>query len=171
MTPEFLLPAFSLFTVAMAASVILSKNPVHSAFGLVLCFFGLAGMYLLWGATFLSVIQILIYAGAIVVLFVFVVMLLNLGKPTVSHFSWVLVCIAGISVWLLAFSVLRVLGKDPGPIAAKAFDMSVRATSKELFSRFLWPFEVLSVFLLVMIVAIFAIAKSDSHSTDDGILR
>lgn len=162
MTPEWLFPLFGIFTVAMAAAVVLARNPVYSAFGLILSFFGLAGIYLLWGSTFLSVVQILIYAGAIVVLFVFVVMLLNLGKLPTTHFSWVLVTVSGLAVWLLAFLVLKTLTQESLPVTSQMVDFNIRHVSKLLFSKYLWPFEVLSVFLLVMVVAIFSVARHDS---------
>lgn len=161
--PEWLFPAFGLFTVAMATSVILSKNPVYSAFGLILSFFGLSGIFLLWGAVFLSVIQILIYAGAIVVLFVFVVMLLNLGKPASSHFSYILVGFSGLAVWLLSFLLLKTLSQESLPVTPQVVDHGIRNVSKLLFSKYLWPFEVLSVFLLAMVVAIFSIARHDTE--------
>lgn len=160
---EFLFPLFGLFTIAMAAGVVISRNAVYSAFSLILCFFGLSALYLLWGATFISVIQVLIYAGAIVVLFMFVVMLLNLGKAPMQSQNWLLLGIAGISVWLFSFLFLRVLSQGAMIAGSEGMAISLRAVSRLLFTRYLWPFEVLSVFLLVMIVAIFAIAHPDAE--------
>ena len=77
---DLLFAAGALFTVAMAAGVVFARGAIFSAFCLVLSFFGLALLYILWDSTFISMIQVLVYAGAIVVLFVFVVMLLNLDR-------------------------------------------------------------------------------------------
>lgn len=161
---DLLFTIFGLFTVAMAAGVVIARNAVYSAFGLILCFFGLSAIYLLWGATFISVVQILIYAGAIVVLFMFVVMLLNLGKSPLQNQNWILLAIAGVSVWLFSFLLLRVLTLGTVSTAtAPAMANGMREVSKLLFTRYLWPFEVLSIFLLVLIVAIFAIAHPEAE--------
>ena len=81
---DFIFIGFCLLTIGFALGVVFSRNAVYSAFNLVLCFFGLSAVYLLWNATFIAMIQILIYTGAIVVLFLFVVMLLDLVKSTVT---------------------------------------------------------------------------------------
>ncbi|NBX75720.1 MAG: NADH-quinone oxidoreductase subunit J [Proteobacteria bacterium] len=156
---------FSLFTLLTAAGVILSRNVIYSAFNLVLCFFGLATLYLLWGATFISMIQILIYAGAIVVLFVFVVMLLNFEKPTEQKTRLPIIILASAGVWTLALILLRVLSKSLGeiPVLETTTRASVRTVSKLLFSQYLWPFEVLTVFLLALIVGIFVLARPEGE--------
>jgi NADH-quinone oxidoreductase subunit J len=156
---------FSLFTLLTAAGVVLSRNVIYSAFNLVLCFFGLATLYLLWGATFISMIQILIYAGAIVVLFVFVVMLLNFEKPTEQKTRLPIVILTSAGVWTLALLLLRVLSKSVGeiPVLETTARASVRTVSKLLFSQYLWPFEVLTVFLLALIVGIFVLARPEGE--------
>src|SRR5713226_5571188 len=68
-----------------ALMVVFAKNPVHSVLYLVICFFGIAGHYILLNAQFLAVVHIIVYAGAIMVLFLFVIMLLNLNKETEPH--------------------------------------------------------------------------------------
>lgn len=157
---------FSLLTVMTAAGVIVSRNVIYSAFNLVLCFFGLATLYLLWGATFISMIQILIYAGAIVVLFVFVVMLLNFEKPNEKNTSFWMMALSGTGVWLICLMLLRVLTQTFGmlPIPENA-GSSVRTVSKLLFSQYLWPFEVLTVFLLALIIGIFLVARPEKEGS------
>lgn len=156
---ETLFAIFSIFTIMAASGVVLSRNPVYSAFSLILSFFGLSGLYLLWGSTFMAMIQILIYTGAIVVLFVFVVMLLNL--QVIKENSSNLLSLSGVAaaVWVFSLILLRVLTRG---IPNKPVEIPIdqlRTISKLLFTRYLWPFEVLSLFLLVMIVAIFAITR------------
>jgi len=157
---ETLFIVFSLFTIAAASGVVLSRNPVYSAFSLILSFFGLSGLYLLWGSTFMAMIQILIYTGAIVVLFVFVVMLLNLQTVRENSPNLLFLVGAAAAVWLFSLMILRVLTRAiPNKVVEIPTDQ-LRAISKLLFTRYLWPFEVLSLFLLVMIVAIFAITRT-----------
>ena len=157
---ETLFIVFSLFTIAAASGVVLSRNPVYSAFSLILSFFGLSGLYLLWGSTFMAMIQILIYTGAIVVLFVFVVMLLNLQTVRENSPNLLFLVGAAAAVWLFSLMILRVLTRAiPNKVVEIPADQ-LRTISKLLFTRYLWPFEVLSLFLLVMIVAIFAITRT-----------
>ena len=153
---------FSLLTVLTGAGVILSRNVIYSAFNLVLCFFGLASLYLIWGATFISMIQVLIYAGAIVVLFVFVVMLLNFEKPNEKSTPLWMIALSGAGIWLVCLILLRILTQTFGmmPIPEKTVS-SVRLVSKLLFTQYLWPFEVLTVFLLALIIGIFLVARPE----------
>jgi NADH-quinone oxidoreductase subunit J len=157
---ETLFIAFSLLTILAASGVVLSKNAVYSAFSLILTFFGLSALYLLWGSTFMAMIQILIYTGAIVVLFVFVVMLLNLQLNRENPPNYLFMGVSTAAVWCFSLIVLRVLTRAiPNKMALIPQDQ-IRTISKLLFTRYLWPFEVLSLFLLVMIVAIFAVTRT-----------
>jgi NADH-quinone oxidoreductase subunit J len=161
---DIIFALFSIITVATAAGVILSRNVLYSAFNLVLCFFGLASLYLLWGATFISMVQILIYAGAIVVLFVFVVMLLNFEKPSEKRQSYWLILLSGAGTWVLSLMLLRVLSTSFGNIPLQAEAPSqLRVISKLLFTQYLWPFEVLTIFLLALIVGIYVLGKPDKE--------
>ncbi|MBM4316852.1 MAG: hypothetical protein FJ116_05165 [Deltaproteobacteria bacterium] len=157
---EVLFIAFSLFTIGAASGVLLSRNPVYSAFSLILSFFGLSGLYLLWGSTFMAMIQILIYTGAIVVLFVFVVMLLNLQTNRENSSNIVFLGVVSASVWLFSLIILRVLTRSIPNKILEIPENQLRTISKLLFTRYLWPFEILSFFLLVMIIAIFAITRT-----------
>ncbi|MFM8316385.1 MAG: NADH-quinone oxidoreductase subunit J, partial [Deltaproteobacteria bacterium] len=156
---ENLFIGFSIFTILAASGVILSRNPVYSAFSLILSFFGLSGLYLLWGSTFMAMIQILIYTGAIVVLFVFVVMLLNLQVDRENSPNFLFWGASAAVVWFFSLILLRVLTRAIPTQIPEVSGNQLREISKLLFTRYLWPFEVLSVFLLVMIVAIFAITR------------
>ncbi|MBM4303598.1 MAG: hypothetical protein FJ112_04665 [Deltaproteobacteria bacterium] len=157
---EVLFIAFSLFTIGAASGVLLSRNPVYSAFSLILSFFGLSGLYLLWGSSFMAMIQILIYTGAIVVLFVFVVMLLNLQTSRENSSNIVFLGVVSASVWLFSLIILRVLTRSIPNKILEIPENQLRTISKLLFTRYLWPFEILSFFLLVMIIAIFAITRT-----------
>jgi NADH-quinone oxidoreductase subunit J len=158
---ESLFILFGVFTIASALGVIVSKNPVYSSFFLITTFFCLAGLYVLWGATFIAVVQVLIYTGAIVVLFVFVVMLLSTGKRQPSHSSgWLALIVVGSSVWLLSLVLLRILNRATFHRAsAELSSNNITSLSRLLFSEYLWPFEVLSLFLLATIVAVYTLAS------------
>jgi len=157
---EIAFAAFSLFTLLTAAGVVLSRNVIYSAFNLVMCFFGLAVLYLLWGANFIAMIQVLIYAGAIVVLFVFVVMLLNFEKPTEVPTRPMVMLLIGGGVWVLSLVFLRVFSHVFGALPMpEIHESSVREISKLLFTQYLWPFEILTVFLLALIIGIFLLAR------------
>lgn len=159
---------FGMFSILAAGGVVLCKNPVYSAFSLILSLFGLAALYLLWGATFIAVIQVLIYSGAIVVLFVFVVMLLNLSKDTEDTPSLFSMAVIGSVVWLFSLFILRILSRAIPNGDTPLLESNLRSISKLLFTRYLWPFEILSLFLLVMIVAIFALTRSDEFQPGEG---
>ncbi len=158
---------FSLLTIACALGVVFAKNAVYSAFSLVLSFFGLAAIYVLWGATFIAMVQILIYTGAIVVLFLFVVMLLDIAKgpPTIST-GWWMAALTGATVWVFSVLLLRTLNKSGLPVPTGTLAaVDIRTISKLLFSEYLWPFEVLSIFMLALIVAAFALARPEKGET------
>ena len=161
---ETFLTIFGLFTILSGVGVVVCRNPIYSAASLISCFFGLSAVYILWGATFLGVIQILIYTGAIVVLFVFVVMLLDLGRgPSAHSHGWLTIVGAGATVWFFSLLLLRTLNHAPffNP-KGSAPAPGMRQIAKQLFTEYLWPFEVLSLFMLAMIVAIYALAKPDT---------
>lgn len=149
-----------LLTIGSGLGVVFSRSAIYSAFCLVLCFFGLAGIYLLWGASFISMVQILIYTGAIVVLFVFVVMLLELGKGVGRPLAgWVFVAASGVTVWFLSLVLLRILNRSK-PLATLApATYDIRTTAKLLFAEYLWPFEILSLFLLALIVGVYVLTR------------
>lgn len=153
---------FSLFSLLCAFGVVFARNAIYSAFSLILCFFGLASLYLLWGATFIAMVQVLIYTGAIVVLFVFVVMLLNLSQPTASHGRWVTGFVAAASAWCFALFLVRALNRATFAQASPTAAVDLRTISKLLFTDYLWPFEILSVFMLALIVAIYALARPET---------
>ena len=159
-----LLALVSLFSAIM---VVTRKNPVFSILYLVLTFFCFAGFYVLLGATFLAAIQIMVYAGAIMVLFLFVVMMLNLrepeeleGKNTLWQTMGVVVAI-GFGLLILAF-----LGRSPGagvPVfqpGEEAFVLGgAKSLGKLLFTEFVFPFEIAGVLLLAAVIGAVALAK------------
>ena len=162
-----MLPLLFYFAAAIAVgtaiSVVLSRNAVYSAILLVACFFSLALIYLLLEAYFLAVLEIFIYAGAIMVLFLFVIMLLNLGhEKAQEHFRYlqrglslflVLVFFLGVSLILLSDS--SVLHQSHETFSAGG----VKVLGEALFTKYLLPFEVASLLLLVALIGTVYLAK------------
>ena len=162
----FLFAAFAGVLVGSALLVILHRHPVTSALFLVLAFCSLAGLYLLLGAEFVGMVQVIVYAGAIMVLFLFVIMYLNLPHDVESGVQTALRRGVG---WLLG-AVLAAEGAmlfarrwAPGPPSASVVPPGVgntRALGLALYSRYLFPFEITSMVLLVAMVGVIVMAKS-----------
>lgn len=156
----------ALIGLASAILLILQKNPVYSALLLILHFLALAGLYLLLNAQFIAVLQILVYAGAIMVLFVFVIMLLNLQNEEALkdpfNLKRIIATILGV-ILLLQFGVFFFikakydLDIQPSPNSIEAG--SVKKIGELLFTTYLIPFEVTSFVLLVGIIAAIVLAK------------
>jgi NADH-quinone oxidoreductase subunit J len=156
--------------IACALLVVFKKNPVSSAFSLVMLFAAFAGIYAVLGAHLIAALQILVYAGAIMVLFVFVIMLLNADEPSFdmkrSHPA-LRVLVGVLCLVLLGFFVWAHKASDPNLIKSGVFTIesidaaggNAKVVSQLMFSKYLLPFELTSVLLLGSIVGAVAIAK------------
>jgi NADH-quinone oxidoreductase subunit J len=158
----------AVIAVITAAGVVLSKKAATSALFLLLNFCTLAGLYILLNAQFIAVAQVIVYAGAIVVLFLFVVMLLSPGKeegqdqrPYAKIFAVFLAVLMLVEVGYVVFT--GVLGGTPGQYTPERIDQvgNVQAIGQVLFTDFLLPFELASVLLLVGIVGAVVLAKRE----------
>jgi NADH-quinone oxidoreductase subunit J len=161
----YLLAAVS---AASAVLMILQRNPVNSALFLILNFFCLGGLYLTLHAQFIAMVQVLVYAGAIMVLFVFVIMLLNLGdgrklKESLGWKAYVAIALtAGLLLELLyIFVPATETISSQSPNAAEMG--TVEYVGKVLFTKFLFPFEVTSLLLLAAIVGAVILAKKSAR--------
>src|SRR5512140_720779 len=152
--------------IASAAGLLLSRNAVYAALFLVLNFATVAVYYLLLGAPFIAIAQVAVYAGAIMVLFVFVIMLLGGEKlprtyvlpwqrPTAISLSVLLVGETG----LLLFQRLQVTANLGNPAASVNSTQSLQDFAKLLFNQYLLPFEVTSIVLLVAMVGTIVLTK------------
>ena len=153
----------ALIAVGSAVLVVLNKNAVYSAIFLVLCFFSLAMIYLLLEAYFLAVLEIFIYAGAIMVLFLFVIMLLNLGREqALPHFMKFQRASSVMLVILFFFGVSLIMLEGSEELHQQIIKFSagsVYALGEALFTKFLLPFEVASLLLLVALIGTVYLAK------------
>ncbi len=145
-----------------AGGVVVSKSPVYAALNLVVAFFFLAGMYVLLVAHLIAFMQVLVYAGAVMVLFLFVIMLISLGNEHLleeKYRSMQLLGAAGALglVSVLAWAILQVARDAPAELPADFG--TVKAVGRVLFSEYLLPFEATSLLLLAAIVGAVVVAK------------
>ena len=155
---------FAVPLVFAALGVVLSKSPVYAAMNLVAAFFFMAGIYVLLTAHLIAFMQILVYAGAVMVLFLFVIMLLSLGdehlqpeRRRVMQYVGVGGALGLLSVLVAAIS--RLPDQAMGPLANPDKFGTVKAVGQVLYTQFLLPFEVTSLLLLVAIVGAVVVAK------------
>ena len=159
-------------SVASAILAITSKNPVHSMLWVLALFLHVAGIFLLVGAEFLAAVQVIVYAGAILVFYLFVLMLLDLPReearpPFGAH--WPLGAAAGVAfaalVWYASGSNALGLVAAAEPPAARGPSLgSLSAVGTALFTQFALPFEIVSLLLLAAIVGTIMIAKRRTES-------
>ena|ERR1051326_2495095 len=151
-------------TLFSAAGVVFAKNPVNSVLWMIVTFLSLSGHYLLLNAQFVAIVNIVVYTGAIMVLFLYVIFLLNLNKESEPHKSIFLKIAAVISGGALMLTMIGVLrGADKLPLM-KETDGSIGMISnlgKVLFDDFLLPFEVSSVLFLAAMVGAVMIGKRE----------
>lgn len=155
---------FTGLTLISALCVISFRNTLSSAVSLVVCFFGLAGLFALLQAHLLAALQILVYAGAIMVLFLFVIMLLNLGQKEISRVKMAFLPVVGIllGVYLIAILVLdfKNIPVSFPPLTIDDFG-SIKTVGRTLFTQYLIPFEIISILLLIGVVGVVSVAKYD----------
>ena len=154
--------------VAGALNLILQRHPIHSALSLVVVMMALAGLYLLQGAEFIAAVQIIVYAGAIMVLFIFVIMLLNVGGEqrvpdkvqVVKYFGLPL---AGLLIVETGLIVSRAFSNEGIPVESASINLSgnTQLIGRVLYTQYALPFEVTSILLLVAIVGAIVMAKKE----------
>jgi NADH-quinone oxidoreductase subunit J len=147
-----------------ALSLVLQRHPIHSALSLIVVMVCLAGLYLLMGAEFIAAVQIIVYGGAIMVLFIFVIMLLNAGEEERTDFSKI-AKFAGLPLALaLTASIAAAIVKPSAsiPPADKAvIPEATRQISTMLFKEFVYPFELTSFLILVAIMGALVLAQRE----------
>jgi NADH-quinone oxidoreductase subunit J len=153
----------SALAVAGAVSLILQRHPIHSALSLIVVMAALAGLYLLLEAEFVAAVQVIVYAGAIMVLFVFVIMLLNAGEEERTEFSQMARYVGlPLSVVLLVVLALHVARASSAMTAAAPVQETTRRVALLLFRDYAFPFELTSVLILVAILGAVVLAKRET---------
>lgn len=155
---------FAITAVASAIAVISLRNPVHSAVSLMVCFFQVAAIFVLLRSPFLAAAQVFLYVGAVMVLFLFVIMMLDIRKAAIGRF------VPGGLFWIvalliaLAYEIFAVVSKSriaAQSISSARLDGSVMEIGKALFTEYLLPFEIVSVILLVAMVGAIVMGKKE----------
>lgn len=155
----------AIVAVVGAVSLIIQRHPIHSALSLIVVMVALAGLYLLMGAEFVAAVQIIVYGGAIMVLFIFVIMLLNAGEEERTNFSK-LALYAGIPLavavtGLIAAALVNSRTLAALPPAAPIMLTDTRTLSTLLFTDFVYPFELTSFLILVAILGALVLAQRE----------
>ncbi len=161
---QWLFGILSFLAVLFSLMVVFSRSPINSVLYLIMSFFSISGIYLLLDAQFLAVVNIVVYAGAIMVLFLFVIMLMNLNHDTEPQRTVLTKIIAGIIGGMLLLVLTSILK------GASALNKSFYGTSEVgliknlgnvLFTEFLFPFEIVSVLLLAAMVGAVMMGKKN----------
>ena len=158
----WILSVAALFSALM---VISSKNPVHSVLWLIATFLSISGHYILLNAQFLAIVNIIVYAGAIMVLFLFVIMLMNLNKETEPQKNrWLKMAgaVAGGCLLLVLVAALRDVDMKDQQALVKVGNIGlIKTLGKELFSTYVVPFEISSILFLSAMVGAVVIGKKE----------
>ena len=155
----------SFVAIFSALLVVFSKNPVYSVLYLIITFFSIAGHYVLLNAQFLAAVHVIVYAGAIMVLFLYVIMLLNLNQDSEPHKSNLLRIAAVVCAGLMMVIIIGTLRGVSQATPEAGSDIGlVKNLGKVLFTEFLLPFEISSILLLAAMVGVVMVGKMDHKS-------
>ncbi|MBK6626911.1 MAG: NADH-quinone oxidoreductase subunit J [Flavobacteriales bacterium] len=157
---------FAAISVLSALVVVAARSPVNSVIALIVCFLSIAGHYILLNAQFLAVVHIIVYTGAIMVLFLFVIMLLNLNRSTEPQKSLATRVAAVVAGGLVLLTLLAAVRQGISVEPARDFDIGtglVRSVGRSLFNEFLLPFEVSSVLFLSAMVGAVMLGRREKN--------
>lgn len=165
MLPKLFFGYFSIVMIALSLLIITRRNPVHSVLWMLVLFFHIAGLYLFLNAEFLAAVQLILYAGAILVLFLFVIMMLNLKEElTAERFigEWPIGVALGISILMfIYFTISKFVQGPAGQYTIEAINKEThtKTIGRVLYTEYLFPFEIASLILLIAIVGAIVLAK------------
>jgi NADH-quinone oxidoreductase subunit J len=166
---HFLFNFFALFTVITAVGVVVNRNAVNAAMCLLLCLAGIAGLFVQLDAYLLAFLLILVYAGAIVALFLFIVMLLDTHSTAKRPFKVINVMAGGIAFLLLSSGVCM-LGnrgiKAPAAVDGPALGASLKLYAYQLFTTYLLPVQIMGFLLLIAMLGVIVLSKKHEGMED-----
>lgn len=170
MITQYVFYFLSFLAIMFGLLVVFSRNPVHSVLYLVLTFFCIAGHYLLLNAQFLAIVHIVVYAGAILVLFLFVIMLMNLNEDTEPQKTIISKIIAGVIGGILLLVLVGALkGAEQIQQTTGGNEIGlIKNLGQVLFTDFLFPFEIASILLLSALVGAILVGKKDHKSLNEA---
>jgi len=164
--PAFLFWIFALLMLVFGAAVVVNRNPIASALSLVVSFLGLAALFISLDAYFIGIIQVLVYAGAIMVLFLFIIMLLDLRAEKLRKINWV-ASTGGVAVALaLLLQIFYVTGNfksagQPFPPLARSSIDDVHRIGLLLFGNYNLPFQIIGVVILVATIGVIVLSRRE----------
>ncbi len=164
----FLFWSFASLMLVFGAAVIINRNPVASALSLVVSFLGLAALFMSLDAYFIGIIQVLVYAGAIMVLFLFIIMLLDLRAEKLRKINWI-ASAGGLAVALaLMVQIFSVVGRfgnanEPFPELTRSTSDDVHRIGLLLFNNYNLPFQVIGVVILVATVGVVVLSRRETR--------
>src|ERR1700743_1245479 len=157
----YILAALTLLCGAMVIANPFTRNPVTSAMFLILTILSMAGLFIQLHAFFLAAVQILVYAGAVMVLFVFVIMLLDLKAEERRNIKVIMACLGVISVGMIAFAMIKTIRQTlvSLPLNPPTLEGSTILVGQRLFTQYALPFEILSFLLLAASMGAILLSK------------
>ncbi|MDQ8202651.1 NADH-quinone oxidoreductase subunit J [Pelagicoccus sp. SDUM812003] len=154
---------FSAITLGCGIAVVFSRNPVNAAMFLILAFTGMASLFVMLEAYFLAVIQVLVYAGAVVVLFLFIIMLLDVKEESRHRVKLLTIVASVVGFAILILGVATVVSTDAVAESAQTLPAVTNNTLKsfgyELFTTYLLPMQVTGFLLLVAMIGVIVLSK------------
>src|SRR4249919_625128 len=164
----FLFWTFALLMLVFGAAVVINRNPVASALSLVVSFLGLAALFMSLDAFFVGIIQVLVYAGAVMVLFLFIIMLLHIRTEELRRINW-LAAAGGVGVAvILLIQIYVVIGhfqsaRRPFPPLAASTTDDVWHIGRLLFNNYNLPFQIIGVLVLVATIGVVLLSRRESR--------
>ncbi|HLC19204.1 MAG TPA: NADH-quinone oxidoreductase subunit J [Thermodesulfobacteriota bacterium] len=157
---------FAVVAVASAIAVITARSAVHSAFFLVICLLQVAAVFVLLRFPFLAAVQVFIYVGAVMVLFLFAVMVLDVGRETFGErlHSQSIPAVLTLAVLFVMMGLLMFSGKvtvPGGPYSEAALARNTEIIGRALYTKYIYPFEVVSVLLLIALIGAVALVMRE----------
>ena len=158
---------YILATLALASAgfMIYARQPINSALSFIVTLLSIAGLFALLGGGFLFIVQIIIYAGAVITLFLFIIMFLNIKEENLPDEPYKKQWIIGMSLLIAPFAAILISSvhmMDFSPLHLENFG-SIKDIGRELFTEWVLPFEMISILLLIALVGVVILAKKDEN--------
>jgi NADH-quinone oxidoreductase subunit J len=164
--PAFLFWVFALMMLIFGAAVVINRNPVASALSLVVSFLALSALFISLDAYFIGIIQVLVYAGAIMVLFLFIIMLLDLRAEELRKINWIASAGGVVVAFALTVQIFSVVGsfqtaKQPFPPLARSTSDDVHRIGLLLFGNYNLPFQIIGILILVATIGVVMLSRRE----------
>jgi NADH-quinone oxidoreductase subunit J len=168
MIPPWLFWIFGLLMLVFGAAVIINRNPVASALSLVVSFLGLAALFMSLDAYFIGIIQVLVYAGAVMVLFLFIIMLLDLRAEELRRINWVASAggiVVALALIVQIFLVIRHFkaAAQPFPPLPPSTGDDVRSIGLLLFTNYNLPFQIMGILVVVATIGVIVLSRRETR--------